>query len=80
MNEQRIRTVANAASAHAEDTVEYYHGIDTDGLTWESKILKARDLKFAELIVQETLNVALYGDEHAQARDNVKTLFGVEND
>jgi hypothetical protein len=35
---------------------------------------------FAELIVQETLNVALYGDEHAQARDNVKTLFGVEND
>jgi hypothetical protein len=36
--------------------------------------------KFAELIVQEILNVALYGDEHAQARDNVKTLFGVEND
>ncbi len=36
--------------------------------------------KFAELIVQETLNVALYGDEHAQARTNVKTLFGVEND
>jgi hypothetical protein len=36
--------------------------------------------KFVELIVQETLNVALYGDEHAQARDNVKTLFGVEND
>ena len=36
--------------------------------------------KFAELIVQETLNVALYGDEFVQARTNVKTLFGVEND
>jgi hypothetical protein len=35
---------------------------------------------FSELIVQETLNVALYGDEHAQARGNVKTLFGVAND
>jgi len=37
-------------------------------------------VKFAELIVQETLNVALYGDEFVQARTNVKTLFGVEND
>jgi len=41
---------------------------------------KFKEQKFAELIVQETLNVALYGDEHAQARTNVKTLFGVEND
>jgi hypothetical protein len=37
-------------------------------------------VKFAELIVQETLNVALYGNEFVQARTNVKTLFGVEND
>jgi len=55
--------------------VEYSNGQMTFG--------NAREFfaeKFAELIVQETLNVALYGDEHAQARDNVKTLFGVEND
>ena len=31
--------------------------------------------KFAELILQECLTVALYGDEHAQARINIKTLF-----
>lgn len=36
--------------------------------------------KFAELIVQQTLNVALYGDEFEQARANVKMLFGVKHD
>ena len=34
--------------------------------------------KFAELIVEEVLGVALYGDEFEQARSNVKLLFGVE--
>jgi len=52
MNEQRIRELAEQASAHAEETVHYYMG-QFDGLTWEAKILKARDLKFAELIVRE---------------------------
>ena len=34
--------------------------------------------KFAELIVRECVEVALYGDEFDQARTNVKSLFGVE--
>ena len=52
MNEQRIREIANESSYHAENSVDYYSGI-VDGLTWEAKILKVRDLKFAELIVRE---------------------------
>lgn len=51
MNEQRIREIANESSYHAENSVDYYSGI-VDGLTWEAKILKVRDLKFAELIVR----------------------------
>jgi hypothetical protein len=35
--------------------------------------------KFAELIIKETLETALYGDEHEQARANVRQLFGVNN-
>jgi hypothetical protein len=53
MNEHLIRKIANQSSTYAEDTVEYYGGIAADGLTWDSKILKSRDLKFAELIVRE---------------------------
>jgi hypothetical protein len=55
MNEQRIREIANQSSTYAENTVSYYSGTD-DGLTWEAKILKVRDLKFAELIVKECAN------------------------
>ncbi len=57
MNEQRIREIANQSSTYAENTVSYYSGTD-DGLTWEAKILKARDLKFAELIVRECARMA----------------------
>jgi hypothetical protein len=56
MNEQRIREIAEQSSYHAENSVDYYSGI-VDGLTWEAKILKARDLKFAELIVNECTTV-----------------------
>jgi hypothetical protein len=56
MNEQRIRELAEQASTHAEETVHYYMG-QFDGLTWEAKILKERDLKFAELIVRECINI-----------------------
>ena len=49
MNEL-IRELAEQASTHAKKTVHYYMG-QFDGLTWEAKILKVRDLKFAELIV-----------------------------
>ena len=55
MNEQRIRELSEQASIHAEETVHYYMG-QFDGLTWEAKILKARDLKFAELIVRECVS------------------------
>jgi hypothetical protein len=56
MNEQRIRELAEQASTHAEETVHYYMG-QFDGLTWEAKILKERDLKFAELIVRECIKI-----------------------
>ena len=58
MNEQRIREIANQSSEYAEQTVHYYNGI-FDGLTWEAKILKARDLKFAELIVRECMKESM---------------------
>ena len=57
MNEQLIREIANQASTHAEDSVDYYNGIGNDGLSWEAKILKARDLKFTELIVRECVSL-----------------------
>ena len=84
MNEQRIRELAEQASTHAEETVHYYMG-QFDGLTWEAKILKARDLKFAELIVKECAKVILETpvkyteiDIMHIIRDNVKVHFGVE--
>ena len=65
MNEQRIREIANESSYHAENSVDYYSGI-VDGLTWEAKILKVRDLKFAELIVKECLNMCADSDAALQ--------------
>ncbi len=62
MNEQRIREIAEQSSYHAENSVDYYSGI-VDGLTWEAKILKARDLKFAELIVAECLEACSRANE-----------------
>jgi len=80
MNEQRIREIANESSYHAENSVDYYSGI-VDGLTWEAKILKARDLKFAELIVKEMLVTCV---EHPtwtgrMIGDQIKEHFGVED-
>jgi hypothetical protein len=84
MIEQRIREIANQASTHAEDTVDYYSGI-VDGLTWEAKILKARDLKFAELIVRECMDQVWYtredginGNVSQVIKDRIKQHFGVE--
>jgi hypothetical protein len=79
MNEQRIREIANQASTHAEDTVDYYSGI-VDGLTWEAKILKARDLKFAELIVRECASQLDDGAEDGMwVRGVLYRHFGVED-
>lgn len=52
MNEQLIREIANASSEYAESTVSYYDGTK-DGLDYPAKMMKVRDLKFAELIVRE---------------------------
>jgi hypothetical protein len=54
MNEQRIREIANQASDHAENTVEYFPDTE-DGLDYPAKMMKVRDLKFAQLIVAECL-------------------------
>ena len=84
MNEQRIREIANQASTHAEDTVDYYSGI-VNGLTWEAKILKARDLKFAELTVKECIAQCEKNVDHEYlgwgsklSAFNIKQHFGVE--
>jgi hypothetical protein len=82
MNEQRIREIANESSYHAENSVDYYSGI-VDGLTWEAKILKVRDLKFAELIVLECANIAEESDTSwsgagPEAASQIKSHFGVE--
>jgi hypothetical protein len=71
MNEQRIRELAEQASTHAEETVHYYMG-QFDGLTWEAKILKARDLKFAELIVEECLYIVEGEDDGSADTKSVR--------
>ena len=80
MNEQRIREIANESSYHAENSVDYYTGI-VDGLTWEAKILKARDLKFAELLIQECIH-AVEGTNDRYRREyfagKIREHFGVE--
>jgi uncharacterized coiled-coil DUF342 family protein len=75
MNEQRIRELAEQASTHAEETVHVYTG-QRDGVRWEAKILKARDLKFAELIVKECSKAVLsvapqYTDYRSQIEEAV---------
>jgi len=80
MNEQRIREIANQSSTYAENTVSYYSGI-VDGLTWEAKILKARDLKFAELIVRECAGIAARNQAEDMGWDIgeiIREHFGVE--
>ena len=57
MNEQRIREIANQASDHAENTVEYFPDTE-DGLDYPAKMMKVRDLKFAELLVRECMKEA----------------------
>jgi hypothetical protein len=90
MNEQRIREIANQASDHAENTVEYFPDTE-DGLDYPAKMMKVRDLKFAQLIVQECMRMCDCADssylEHgcdleasgaAGAKETIKEWFGVE--
>ena len=80
MNEQRIREIAKQCSDFAEQ-IPYFRGIK-DGLTWEATIMKARDLKFAELIVQECLKEIkdMIVDESEQLYPNNKQTTECVND
>jgi len=79
MNEQRIREIANQASDHAENTVEYFPDTE-DGLDYPAKMMKVRDLKFAELIVKECADEADKCAERGSwmAGYRIKQHFGVE--
>ena len=72
MNEQRIREIANQASDHAENTVEYFPDTE-DGLDYPAKMMKVRDLKFAKLIVRECIDIVPWMYEA-----KIKEHFGVE--
>ena len=56
MNEDRIREIANLASDHAESTADPFWDLE-DGLDYAARLMKARDLKFAELIVSECARI-----------------------
>jgi hypothetical protein len=56
MNEDRIREIAKQASAHAEATVPPHWDIE-DGLDYSAKMMKVRDLKFAELLLKECMTI-----------------------
>ena len=86
MNEERIREIASQCSAIAVE-IPFFRGIE-NGLTWEATIQKARDLKFAELIVRQMLAIT---DAHTEVfqtdrdraliehiKQSVKQHFGVE--
>ena len=82
MNEDRIREIANIASTHAESTVDPFWDLE-DGLDYAARMLKVRDLKFTELIIQECVNVSLksshrYNDMGAIIAGNIKEHFGVK--
>ena len=80
MNEQRIREIANQCSDFAEQ-IPYFRGIE-NGLTWEATIQKARDLKFAELIVRECTDLVqkymTRWPEDCELTKQIKEHFGVE--
>ena len=79
MNEQRIREIANQCSDFAEQ-IPYFRGIE-NGLTWEATIQKARDLKFAELIVRECADVGeRYADGNYEVPRQILARFGMDED
>ena len=79
MNEQCIREIANQCSDFAEQ-IPYFRGIE-NGLTWEATIQKARDLKFAELIVRECADVGeRYADGNYEVPRQILARFGMDED
>ncbi len=59
MNEEKIREIANQASDYAENTVDYTENPTSVYKALENglNLLKAKDLKFAELMVKEFINL-----------------------
>lgn len=77
MMNERIKEIAKQSSDFAEQ-IPYFHGIK-NGLTWEGAIQKARDLKFAELIVLECADfIAETATIETLLGDRLKEHFGVE--
>lgn len=79
MNEQKIREIANASSNYAESTVAYCD-VTENGPDYLTKMMKTRDLKFAELIVRECADVCKSSNyEFGTIFDKmVKDHFGIE--
>lgn len=80
MNENIIREIANQASAYAEATITQVDE-SYDEMPWDAALLKARDLKFTELIIEECY-VALFPAlrdmiSRGQAYEMIKQHFGV---
>ena len=69
MNERIRELVVESGNGQMRDGRLYPHIGSRTEADWQ---------RFSELIVEEVLGVALYGDEFEQARSNVKLLFGVE--
>ena len=59
---KRIEQLIKQASDFAEQ-IPYFRGME-NGLTWEATIQKARDMKFAALIVQECASMARVFHSH----------------
>jgi hypothetical protein len=77
MNEDRIREISNLASDHAESTADPFWDLE-DGLDYAARLMKARDLKFAELIVRECAEqlelVRKYRYDRVQPLENQQTI------
>jgi hypothetical protein len=79
MNEQRIQEIASQCSAIAVE-IPFFRGIE-NGLTWEATIQKARDLKFAELIVRACADVGeRYADGNYEVPRQILEHFGLEEE
>jgi len=85
MNEDRIREIANIASTYAESTVDPFWDLE-DGLDYPARLMKVRDLKFTELIIQECVDICdevqwQYGQYTFTAttvKNRVREHFGVK--
>jgi hypothetical protein len=76
MNQDRIREIANQASTYAEGMVAPYWGLE-DGLDYQARTMEVRDLKFAELMIKEFIDVVenlapMYDDYRDQIEDRFR--------